>query len=63
MICPDCASQNTYCYVTRQRKKWRLRRYKCADCGGRFTTEERIRPSGDTGQSDVTQPDTTKPSG
>lgn len=43
MRCPECGSGNVYCYLSRQRKKWRLRRYKCAECGGKFTTEERIR--------------------
>lgn len=63
MNCPDCGGRNVYCYMTRQRKKWRLRRYKCADCGGRFATEERIRLPKEEGQIENNQPTKTEPPG
>ena len=63
MLCPGCGGGNTYCYMTRQRKKWRLRRYKCADCEERFTTEERIRPPKDVGQEETEQSQSEEPSG
>lgn len=63
MLCPECGGGNTYCYKTRQRKKWRLRKYKCADCKARFATEERIRLSVEKGQNEKDQPIEKEPLG
>ena len=40
MKCPTCGGSNVYVTDTRAAKEWRRRRYKCSDCGARFTTRE-----------------------
>ena len=40
MRCPGCGGGNVYVTDTRAAKEWRRRRYKCSDCGARFTTRE-----------------------
>ena len=40
MRCPGCSGGNVYVTDTREAKEWRRRRYKCSDCGARFTTRE-----------------------
>ena len=40
MICPNCGSEQTRVVDSRQQFTVRHRRYKCFDCGKRFTTRE-----------------------
>jgi transcriptional regulator NrdR family protein len=40
MICPNCKSDQTAVIDSRQFKAYRRRRYKCLECGERFTTKE-----------------------
>lgn len=43
MICPNCGSDNTTVYDSRQYPDHRRRRYKCLNCGERFTTKEEVK--------------------
>ena len=49
MICPKCKSDNSKCIDSRQNdmKAYRIRRYECMNCGGRFTTKEVVVDRGD----------------
>ena len=40
MVCEKCKSANVLVIDTREHKNVRRRRYKCSDCGGRFSTLE-----------------------
>lgn len=40
MICPWCRSDNTLCKDSRPSGIGRRRRYRCGNCGGRFSTME-----------------------
>lgn len=40
MICPNCKSENTAVYESRQLPMYRRRRYKCLMCNERFSTKE-----------------------
>lgn len=40
MVCDKCKSENVLVIDTRDHKTFRRRRYKCNDCGGRFSTLE-----------------------
>lgn len=42
MTCPKCHTENTACIDSRQQGFVRRRRYKCLECGERFTTQERV---------------------
>ena len=42
MTCPQCHTENTSCIDSRQQGFVRRRRYKCLECGERFTTQERV---------------------
>lgn len=42
MKCPYCKSEQSYCIDSRQLFSIRRRRYKCASCGERYNTEERV---------------------
>lgn len=42
MKCPYCGTDNTDVIDSRQQGYVRRRRYKCRECGGRFTTQERV---------------------
>lgn len=42
MTCPKCCTENTACIDSRQQGFVRRRRYKCLECGERFTTQERV---------------------
>lgn len=42
MTCPKCYTENTSCIDSRQQGFVRRRRYKCLECGERFTTQERV---------------------
>lgn len=46
MICPNCNSENTKVYESRQLPLYRRRRYKCLMCGERFTTKEYLSKMG-----------------
>ena len=40
MICPWCRSDNVLCKDSRPSGIGRRRRYRCGNCGGRFSTME-----------------------
>ena len=40
MICPWCQSDNVFCKDSRPSGIGRRRRYRCGNCGGRFSTME-----------------------
>ena len=42
MICPNCKSDQTLVTDSRQLELYRRRRYKCLECGERFTTKEAV---------------------
>lgn len=47
MICPSCASYNTYVVDSREKEAGvRRRRYVCLDCGKRFNTRETAEEEG-----------------